>query len=388
MNSKFKIECTCKTCEFNIGGICAGGDKAHPYGHTISDINTGCSGWHASFEYFMEIENNTPWYIKRPYRLGNAYGKYRVPLLEMDLNNEPIDVDLYELIFRLYSVDRFELAEILNVSVGVINYAQMRGTPSKRKAAFSSALHIPIQYFNRVTTLDFPIIEKCRNEFMQEWAGRIPHIRENVRKKLEERYQQAYLEVQPYFQKRKAEFLARHQNADLTHNDMSDDYSKRHYTVAIRLQENEFFGFIYYEIETSGYGLPGIMESINYFIDELTDEENLSAYYEETFIIDDIDLAVSSTGNMLNFTLHDIDQNILEKSIHPSELSKYIVGINIINSVGTGRKKEHRKCCSCKHFTPNQTNAKGYCAIKKDVVTRSRIICKFGFDALDDSNLT
>jgi len=388
MNSKFQIECTCKTCEFNMGGMCGGGDNTHPYGHTISDINAGCSGWHESFEYFMEIENNTPWYIKRPYRLGNAYGKHRVPLLEMDFNNEPIDVDLYELIFRLYSVDRFELAEILGVSVGVINYAQMRGTPSKRKSAFSSALHIPIQYFNCVTTLDFPIIEKCRDEFMQEWADRIPRIKEIVRKKQEDRYQQACLESQPYFQKRKAEFLARYQNADLTNNDMSDDYSKRHYTVAIRLQENEFFGFIYYEIETTGYGLPGVMESINYFIDELTDEENLAAYYEETFIIDDIDLTVSSNGDMLIFTLHDIDQNILEKSIHPSELSKYIVGINIINSVGTGRKKEHRKCSSCKHFTPNQTNAKGYCAIKNDVVARSRVICRFGFEPIDDSNLT
>jgi hypothetical protein len=336
----------------------------------------------------MEIENNSPWYIKRPYRRGNAYGKHRVPLLEMDFNNEPIDVDLYELIFRLYSVDRFELAEILGVSVGVINYAQMHRTPSKRKVAFSSALHIPIQYFNCVTTLDFPIIEKCRDAFMQEWADRIPHIREIVRKKHEDRYQQAYLEAQPYFQKRKAEFLAQYQNADLTHNDMSDDFSKRHYTVAIRLQENEFFGFIYYEIETTGYGLPGIMESINYFIDELTDEENLAAYYEETFIVDDIDLTVSSNGDMLIFILHDIDQNILEKSIHPSELSKYIVGINIINSVGAGRKKERRKCSSCKHFTPNLTNANGYCAIKNDVVARSRIICKFGFEAIDDSNLT
>lgn len=388
MNSKFKIECTCKTCEFNMGGMCGGGDNTHPYGHTISDINAGCSGWHESFEYFMEIENNTPWYIKRPYRLGNAYGKRSVSLLEMDFNNEPIDVDLYELIFRLYSVDRFELAEILGVSVGVINHAQMRGTPSKRKAPFSSALHIPIQYFNRVTTLDFPIIEKCRDEFMQEWGDRISHIREIVRKKHEDRNQQASLEAQPYFLKRKAEFLAQYQNAILTHNDMSDDYAKRHYIVAIRLQENEFFGSIYHEIETSGYGLPGIIESINYFIDELTDEENLAAYYEETFIIDDIDLTVSSTGDMLNFSLHDIDQNILEKSIHPSELSKYIVGINIINSVGTGRKKEHRKCSSCKHFTPNQTNAKGYCAIKNDVVARSRIICRFGFEPIDDSNLT
>jgi len=384
VNNKFKIECTCKTCDFNMGGICVGGDKTHLYGHTISDINTGCSGWHESFDYFMEMENNTPWYIKKPYRLGNAYGKHRVPLLEMDFNNEPIDVDLYELIFHLYCIDRFELAEILNVSVGVINYAQTHGTPCKRKANFASVLHIPMQYFNRVTTLDFPIIEKCRDAFMQEWADRLPRIKEIVRKKHEDKFQQARLDAQPYFQKKKADFLARYQNADLTHNDMSEDYFKRHYTVAIRLQEDEFFGYIYDEIETTEYGLPAIMKSIHRFIEELTDEDNLAAYYEETFIIDDIDLGVSSDGKMLNFTLHDIDKNTLEKSIHPSMLSNYIVGINIIDAVGAGRKKEHRKCSLCKHFTPNSNNAKGYCAKKNDTVSRSRIICKFGFEPQDN----
>lgn len=81
------------------------------------------------------------------------------------------------------------------------------------------------------------------------------------------------------------------------------------------------------------------MKSIYSFIEELSDEEDIAAYYEETFIIDDIDLGVSSNGNMLSFTLHDTDQNILQKSIHPSRLANYIVGINIINSVGAGRKK-------------------------------------------------
>jgi hypothetical protein len=125
------------------------------------------------------------------------------------------------------------------------------------------------------------------------------------------------------------------------------------------------------------------MKSIYSFIEELSDEEDIAAYYEETFIIDDIDLGVSSNGNMLSFTLHDTDQNILQKSIHPSRLANYIVGINIINSVGAGRKKEHRKCSSCKHFTPNHNNAKGYCYKKNDTVTRSRIICKFDFKPRD-----
>ncbi len=132
-----------------------------------------------------------------------------------------------------------------------------------------------------------------------------------------------------------------------------------------------------------GYGLPDITESIHEFIEALTDEEDLAAYYEETFIIDDISLTPSLDGTMLNFSLHDREQNALEKCIHPSGLSRYIVGINIIDAIGTGRKKEHRKCSSCKHFTPNLTNAKGYCIIKKDSVARSRIICKFGFEPQD-----
>ena len=165
---------------------------------------------------------------------------------------------------------------------------------------------------------------------------------------------------------------------------MSEDYFKRHYTVAIRLQEDEFFGYIYDEIETTEYGLPAILKSIHRFIDELTDKDNLAAYYEETFIIDDIDLGVSPDGKTLNFTLHDIDKNTLEKCIHPSVLSNYIVGINIIDSVGAGRKKEHRKCSSCKHFTPNSNNAKGYCAKKNDTVSRSRVICKFDYEPQDN----
>lgn len=383
MNNKFKVECTCKTCEFNMSGICAGGDKTHPYGSAITNANDSCSGWSESLNYYMEIEKHTPWYIKKPYRHGNAYNKNRIALLQMDYNNEPIDIDLYELIFRLFSIDRSELAEILNVTVGVIDHAQTHRTPNKRKASFSSILHIPIQYFSRVTTLDIPILEKCKDEFMKDWSDRMPHIRNTVQKKLEDKYQHARQEAQPYFQKKKEEFLSRYQYADLAHNDMSDDYPRRHYTVAIRLQENEFFGHLYYEIETTGYGLPDIMESIHEFIEALTDQDDLAAYYEETFIINDIDLTTATNGNELKFSLHDRAQNTLEKCIQPSELARYIVGINIIDSIGTGKKKEHRKCSSCNHFTPNLTNAKGYCAIKKDSVARSRIICRFGFEPRD-----
>lgn len=207
MNGKFKVECTCNTCEFNSGGVCIGGDATHAYGKVISDINASCSGWGESFEYFMEIENKAPWYIKNPYRHGNAYGKNKIALLQMDYNNEPIDVDLYALIERMYSLNCHELAEVLGVSVGVVDYAKMHGTPEKRKAAFSAILHIPIQYFDRTTTLDFSDFEKYRDSFLSAWKVELPKIKETAHRKQEEKSFQSSLALQSNLQQKAEAFL-------------------------------------------------------------------------------------------------------------------------------------------------------------------------------------
>lgn len=67
----------------------------------------------------------------------------------------------------MYCLSLKELANLLNVTPSVIEYAQIHGTPGKRKRSFSTILKIPAQYFDKVTTQDFPEIEKCRGEFMK-----------------------------------------------------------------------------------------------------------------------------------------------------------------------------------------------------------------------------
>lgn len=151
--------------------------------------------------------------------------------------------------------------------------------------------------------------------------------------------------------------------------------------MAIRLQENEFLGHIYYEVESSTHGLLNIMESINEFLMELTDEENVKSFYDEIFMINDIHLRASPDGKLLCFTLYNADQTPLEKCIRPAELLEYIVAINIIDAVGAGKKKEHRKCISCKYFQPNLSNAKGYCTQRNDIVQRSRVFCSLGCES-------
>ena len=182
--SKFKVEKNCQTCEFNFNGICAGGDEKHKkYGHTIYDPTDSCNGWNESLEYFSEIEKNKPWYIEKPYRKGNANGKDAIELLEMDYRGEPIEVNIIELVERVYGLRTFELAEILNVTPGVIGNARYKGVPEKRKTEFSFVLKIPRHFFERVTTCDFQVIEKCHQEFMKEWKEDLPTIKRIAKRK-------------------------------------------------------------------------------------------------------------------------------------------------------------------------------------------------------------
>ncbi len=54
----------CATCEFNFCGECAGGDDAHPYGHTITDENDVCTDWGPSLDYFIELEKTNEEFVR------------------------------------------------------------------------------------------------------------------------------------------------------------------------------------------------------------------------------------------------------------------------------------------------------------------------------------
>ncbi|MPN49468.1 hypothetical protein SDC9_197089 [bioreactor metagenome] len=76
-------------------------------------------------------------------------------------NEEPIEINIYDVIERIYNLKYDQLAKMLNVSSGVVCYARTRGTIARRAAEFSNKLNLPIKYFKKVTNLDIPEIEKA-----------------------------------------------------------------------------------------------------------------------------------------------------------------------------------------------------------------------------------
>lgn len=160
-----KLKIQCSNCEFNFNGICAGHGNTYKYGEAITDLSKSCDDWGANLEYFTEITNLAPWYIKMPYeKCKISYNEF-INLLKNDEQGVPIEVNIYDAIENIYGLNTFQLAELLNVSVGVIGYAKTRGTNEKRLHEFSNKLYIPREYFNHITTQDFEEIKKCKMKF-------------------------------------------------------------------------------------------------------------------------------------------------------------------------------------------------------------------------------
>ena len=98
-------------------------------------------------EYFSEIIDNAPWYIKEPYRRCDiGYDRF-LELLRKDDQGIGIEINIYDAIEKVYEVTPWELAGVLGVSIGVLGYARTRETVDKRKKQFSSRLHIPESFF-------------------------------------------------------------------------------------------------------------------------------------------------------------------------------------------------------------------------------------------------
>lgn len=54
-------------------------------------------------------------------------------LLQKDAEGIPIEINIYDAIEEIYKLNDIELAGVLDVSVGVIQYAKRRKTIAKRK---------------------------------------------------------------------------------------------------------------------------------------------------------------------------------------------------------------------------------------------------------------
>lgn len=374
---KLHLDKSCRTCEFNFDGICAGGEN---YNNKIDDLNNVCEEWEINYNYTNSITSNLPWYLKNKYRRYEIDINELLHLIELDEKNIPIDLNIFEVIEQVYGlVYPYEIAEALGVPASVLRYANLRGTPLKRIGDFSSKLCIPMQYFEKVTTMDIPEITECKNKFIKKHNGSLKDIKNSASERLAKKEELENKLNYPIWKKENDDKLKKYTNLSNLIHDISDDYKSRDYVIAVSFQKNEYKGNIYYEYGYSGYGLNGnIMSSVLHFIDEL-DAETINEYNKTCYLVNDMNLTADTNNNTISFTLHNDKKEPIEICTNADNLQSYIVSYKMIDCAGHGKKKERRKCLECKNFTPSEANAKGYCSVRKEEVQRSRIICAFDF---------
>lgn len=110
-----RINKTCETCEFNVEGVCTG-EGNYSYGQKIQDFNKECDGWGISFDYFTEITEKMPWYIKDAYDRGKIYFEDALRKLEEDETPKGTQINIYDAIAKVYNIPWWELGEILSWS--------------------------------------------------------------------------------------------------------------------------------------------------------------------------------------------------------------------------------------------------------------------------------
>lgn len=374
-----KLEIICKTCEFFSGEGCVYDRKNCK---KIVEDNFVCEEWGASLAYYTEITKNAPWYIRELYEKCQISYKKFLDLIREDDEGVGIEVNIYDAIEKIYELESWELAGVLDVSTGVLYYARTQKTIARRKKQFSSRLHIPENFFDTFLSSQLGALQQCKEEFYNFYGSEtIEKLKQNgikaINAKLEKEAAKNKILNEKYREENKNKY-----HFDVKNNmyhDLSDDYKSRDYIVAITLKEGEYYGNIFYEYTYSGYGLTvSIMEDILNFIENL-DCEEIDAFNEEGLLNTNIDLKSNINSKEIYFELKNNKREILRKTIPDEELQKYIVGYEMIRCDGHGKKKERRRCESCKNFQLIEGCARGNCSVRGDVVQRSRIICAFDY---------
>lgn len=376
-----KLIRTCETCEFGTNSDCCF-EKKQKNERKASKSSSSCDEWGASLAYFSEITEKAPWYIKEPYR--NYYIDYPEFLrqIEKDSVGVGIVINIYDAIEKIYDFKIWELAGVLDVPISVIGYARSRGTTIKRKRDFSSRLHIPEEFFDGFLSTQLQTLEKCRDEFNQFYGDKmIEKLKMNGMDAMDAKLEQDILKDKTLNEKyREAnQYKYQYEGKSKMYHDLSDDYKSRDYVIAITLKDGDYFGNIFYEYSSGGYGLTTtIMEDILNFIESL-DCSEINCWNEEGLLNNNIGLRADINGKEIHFELRNKNTEIMKKTIPEGELQKYIIGYEMIRCDGHGMKKERRRCSSCKKFYPIEGCAKGKCSARGDEVQRSRIICAFDY---------
>ncbi len=116
-----KVKRECNTCKFNFDDICVGHGEVYDYGEKIVDDIKCCDDWGTNLKYFTEVTENAPWYIRNDYKIN--FDKL-LKCIDDDENGIVLEVNLYDVIEKIYDLSLVELAEVLGISLGVINYAK------------------------------------------------------------------------------------------------------------------------------------------------------------------------------------------------------------------------------------------------------------------------
>ncbi|MEG2305706.1 MAG: hypothetical protein RSC17_09845 [Lachnospiraceae bacterium] len=380
-----KLTKSCRTCEFGSDGVCIDGVKFESR-ENIPQENIGCENWGASLDYYTEITENAPWYIAEPYKRNRiSYAKF-MDFVEKDAEGIGVEVNIYDAIERIYELKPWELAGVLDVSIGVIGYARMRGTIARRKEQISNRLHIPKNYFDSFLSTQLEQLKECRNEFYDFYGAQlIEKFKQNGIKAMDEKMERDIAKDRILIEQYRKDNQHRYQykGENKMHHDLSDDYKSRDYVVAITLKDGEYSGNIFYEYTYDGYGLTvSIMKDILDYIESLNCEE-IDGWNYEGLLNNNIGLKSDINGVDIHFTLKNQSGNVLKKKIPADQLQKYIIGYEMIRCDGHGMKKEQRRCSSCQKFQPISGSAKGNCSARGDIVQRSRIICAFEYVAVE-----
>ncbi len=180
-----KLNKTCKTCEFNFGGVCSG-EGNYKYGETIKELDMECESWDISFDYFCKITEEAPWYIKNQYKRGKIYFSEFLEKLEEDETVRGTVINIYDAIEHVYGIPWWELNEILEVSSGVVRRAVCQGTVDKRKKQFAPILCIPESFFDEFYSKQLKELEECKKQFFlihgEKWVKQKRKIARDSRK--------------------------------------------------------------------------------------------------------------------------------------------------------------------------------------------------------------
>lgn len=167
------MEKSCKTCEFNFDGVCAGHGNVYEYGETIVDDSKLCDDWSASFEYFTYQTNHAPRFLRDAYnRCCISYQEFSRKFDDFK-DGKAVPINFFDAIKAVYGLSMVDIAVLLDVTFGVVYRAKTQGFSSKRIKQFSNALRVPENLLLNTTTGDFEELEQCKKDFFQSYDKKL-----------------------------------------------------------------------------------------------------------------------------------------------------------------------------------------------------------------------